>query len=188
MNNNKQQYTDVKNELSFKEEVFELLDTAVKTVVVALLVFTFVFSLSTVKGSSMLPTLQNNNRVLVYSMFYKPKSKDVVVITQPNYLDHILVKRVIATEGQTVFVDAEAGKVFVDGEELNEPYINEITKTAGDIKYPVTVPKDYIFAMGDNRNASLDSRYDSIGMINKNYVKGKVLFRFFPINKIGVIK
>lgn len=174
--------------MSFKEEIFDLLDTSVTTIVIALLCFTFVFSLSTIKQSSMFPTLRDNDKVIVYGFMYKPKYGDVIVITQPNYLNHNLVKRVIALEGQTVYIDPIEKKVFVDGKELNEPYIYEPTAVVNDIKYPVTVPKNCMFCMGDNRNGSLDSRSSSIGMIDRRYVRGKVIFRIWPFNRFGVIK
>ena len=119
---------------------------------------------------------------------YKPKFKDIIIITQPNYLDHILVKRVIATEGQTVNIDPIKHKVFIDGKELDEPYIYEPIKMAGNIEYPVTVPKNKVFAMGDNRNNSLDSRNIEIGMIDTKYIKGNVIFRVFPFNRFGIVK
>lgn len=176
------------NNLSLKEEIFDCLNTSVKTIVVALLIFTFIFSLSTIKQESMLPTLKDNDKVIIYSFMYQPKYKDVIVVTQPNYMDHNLVKRVIATEGQTINIDPIAKKVFVDGQELNEAYIYEPTARIFDISYPITVPKGFVFVMGDNRNNSLDSRDSRIGMIDKRYIKGKVVFRIKPLANFGVIK
>ncbi|MBP0979167.1 MAG: signal peptidase I [Oscillospiraceae bacterium] len=181
-NNNNQE------SLSLKEEIFEWLDTCVKTVVVTLGLFTFVFALSTVKQCSMFPTLDDNDKVIMYSFMYKPKYKDIIVITQPNARNHNLVKRVIATGGQTIDIDPKAGKVFIDGEELEEDYIYEPTFRVADVKFPVTVPKGYIFAMGDNRNNSADSRDAWVGMIDERYVRGKVVFRVWPIKKFGVVR
>ena len=174
--------------MSRKEAVFDYLDTAVKTVVIALLFFTFIFSPSTVQGESMFPTLKDKDRTVVYSLFYKPKVKDIVVITQPNIFNHVIVKRVIADEGQTVNIDPTTKEVFIDGKKIKEDYINEPMEVLKDVQFPVTVPKNCVFVMGDNRNHSTDSRSSLIGMIDKRYIKGKVAFRVFPLNSFGVVK
>ena len=98
-----------------------------------------------------------------------------------------MVKRVIATEGQTVDIDFAEGVVYVDGVALDEPYTSEPTNDREDFVGPVTVPEGYIFVMGDNRNASTDSRSNLVGMIRKEYVMGKSLFRIVPFGnfKIG---
>lgn len=97
------------------------------------------------------------------------------------------VKRVIATEGQTV--DIRDGKVYVDGEVLNEEYIDVATPT-GDytVEYPLTVEEGHIFVMGDNRTNSLDSRFSSLGQVDVDAVLGKSQFRFFPFNAMGKTK
>lgn len=180
--------SDNQESLSLKEEIFEQLDACVKTVVVALLLYTFVFALSTVKEFSMFPTVNDNDKVFIYSFMYKPKYKDIVVITKPNVRNHNLIKRVIATGGQTVDIDPVEGKVFVDGKELKEEYIKEPTFRVADVEFPVTVPEGCIFAMGDNRNYSADSRDAWIGMIDERYVRGKVVFRVWPLKRFGVIR
>lgn len=179
---------DLKNIKTKKADFFSELETFVTTFVVVILIFVFIISTSGVKQFSMFPTLREGEGVLIYQFMYKPKFKDIIISTQPNFVDHILVKRVIATEGQTVNIDPVAHKVFVDGKELNEQYILEPIADAGDIKYPITIPKNKVFAMGDNRNGSMDSRDSRIGLIDKRYIKGKVIFRFWPFNKFGVVK
>lgn len=183
MSDNQQNQTSTK-----KEDFFYFLDTSVKTLVIMLLIFAFVLSPNTIMQTSMLPTLQEGDKVIVYQFMYKPKRGDIVIVTQPNDMNHNLVKRVIATGGQTVNIDAVAGKVYVDNEELDEPYILEPTYVAGNIKYPFVVPEGTIFVMGDNRNVSLDSRSDRIGVIDERYIRGKVWFRIYPFNRIGVVK
>ena len=96
-----------------------------------------------------------------------------------------IVKRVIATEGQTVDIDFQTGEVSVDGKILIEPYIYEPTYESYEsyglgMEYPVTVPKGQIFVMGDDRNHSADSRYSPIGCVSTDRVLGKVLFLVFP--------
>lgn len=171
-----------------KEDFFDGLDSAVKTLVVFFILFTFVFSFSTVKETSMLPTLFDNDKVIIWELMYNPKFQDVVVVTQPNHRNHMLVKRVIATEGQTLDIDPISHKVLIDGKEISEPYIYEPTIMRGNMEYPLTVPKGKVFVMGDNRNDSLDSRSKDIGFVDEQYIRGRVVFRLFPFKRFGVIK
>lgn len=89
-----------------------------------------------------------------------------------------LIKRIIATGGQTVDIDFELGQVYVDGEALSEPYTLEPTYLDEGTEFPLTVPEGEIFVMGDNRNGSRDSRSLSVGTIKEEYIVGRVLFRF----------
>ena len=98
-----------------------------------------------------------------------------------------IVKRVIATKGDTVDIDFSTGTVSVNGEVLEESYIAEPTTTQYDITFPQTVPEGCIFVMGDNRNHSTDSRYGQLGMVDTRYVIGKVLMRIFPFREIGTV-
>ena len=97
-----------------------------------------------------------------------------------------IIKRGIATEGQTVDIDFENSIVYVDGVALDEPYINEPTRDREDFFSPVTVPEGYVFVMGDNRNGSTDSRAAIIGFIDERYVVGKVAFRLLPISEFEI--
>ena len=97
------------------------------------------------------------------------------------------VKRVIATEGQTV--DLREGKVYVDGQELDEPYYKGETHSIdSSVEYPIVVEEDHVFVMGDNRGHSLDSRSSQLGQVDEEAVLGKASFRIFPFNKIGITK
>ena len=174
------------NEFSWKMEVFEWLDTAIKTMVPALLIFTFVISLSTIKQISMYPTLQEGDRVLIWNLFYKPKQKDIVIITKPNYANHQLVKRVIATDGQVVDLDPVTNKVIVDEKVLDEPYTHGKPTISEGVEYPHKV--EGFHAYGDNRPHSWDSRSPAIGDINEAYAKGQPVFRIWPLNRFGFIE
>jgi signal peptidase I len=125
----------------------------------------------------MLDSFHNGDRVFITAAGYQPKYGDVVIISQPNQYNEVLIKRIIAVGGQTVDVDATAGTVTVDGKVLYEPYIREQTLTQGNMNFPLTVPEGYVFVMGDNRNHSTDSRYKSIGLIDERYIMGKAFYR-----------
>jgi signal peptidase I len=157
--------------------------------------FVFFVRLVGVKGPSMTPTLLDGDRVALLSNFFyhDVENGDVVVMRVPTYDDgeSAIVKRVIATEGQTVDIDFDAGTVTVDGVVLDEPYINEQMTWPTyymEWEYPITVPEGCIFVMGDNRNHSADSRYPDIGMVDTRYVLGKVVATLWPLNQIGVVK
>ncbi len=166
--------------------VYEFVDILVSALLVIFLVFTFLFRLVGVEGGSMEPTLQEGDRLLVSSLRFKPEYKDIVIITQPNIFHEPIVKRVIATGGQTVDIDFEQGIVYVDGEALAEPYVNAPTLTKEGVEFPVTVPEGYLFVMGDNRNQSTDSRSPQIGFIDERYVLGKVECRLTPLGDWSV--
>ena len=166
--------------------VYEFVDILVSALLVIFLVFTFLFRLVGVEGGSMEPTLQESDRLLVSSLRFKPEYKDIVIITQPNIFHEPIVKRVIATGGQTVDIDFEQGIVYVDGEALAEPYVNAPTLTKEGVEFPVTVPEGYLFVMGDNRNQSTDSRSPQIGFIDERYVLGKVECRLTPLGDWSV--
>ncbi len=119
---------------------------------------------------------------------YQPSRGDIVVVTKPNSENEPLIKRVIALEGQTVDIDFSKGIVYVDGEALDEPYVNTPTNLRYDVKFPITVPKGDLFVLGDNRNGSLDSRSSRIGFIDTRYVLGKVYLRIFPLGAFELFK
>ena len=109
---------------------------------------------------------------------------DVVVLRKESFLTEPIVKRVIATAGQTVDIDFGAGIVYVDGEALEEDYINEPTFTEEGMEFPLTVPEGSIFVMGDNRNHSDDSRNSRLGTVDTRYVIGKAVLLAFPVADI----
>jgi len=166
------------------EEIYSILrDFSVILAVVAV-VFVFVVRLVGVSGSSMYPTLVDKDYMLVLSNFISDdyKNGDVVVMTVPTFSEDPIVKRVIATAGQTVDIDFETATVYVDGVALDEPYICEPTHTdfAEGLTYPAVVPEGCIFVLGDNRNHSTDSRYGLIGMVDTRYVMGRVICIALP--------
>ena len=158
-------------------EMYEWVQALVCSVLVVVVLFTFVIRMIGVDGHSMVPTLQDKDRLLVLnSMLYDDyQYGDIVVLRKPTFLAKPIVKRVIATEGQTVDIDFSTGSVYVDGELLKEDYINELTFTEEGTEFPLTVPEGSIFVMGDNRNHSADSRSDKYGMIDEGRIVGRVV-------------
>lgn len=178
--------------VNWKKEVWEWTQAIVLAVVIALIIRNFFFTLVLVDGPSMENTLHTNDRLFVNRFMYEPKTGDIVVFTPEKYPKKPFIKRVIATEGQTVDIDFETGTVVVDGEVLDEPYIKVPTTRKGDVDFPVTVPEGYFFAMGDNRGNSHDCRDADVGdtdntsgLVSEKRLMGKALFRIWPFNKFG---
>ena len=150
----------------------------------ALIVISMIFlRVVVVSGTSMYNTLLDGDYLLVLSnVFYQePKYGDIVVISKESFDDGApIVKRVIATEGQTVDINFTLGIVYVDGVALDEPYTFTATTTQEGMRFPLTVEEGCIFVLGDNRAVSRDSRSTQIGLIDKNEVLGRVVFLFLP--------
>ena len=175
-------------------EIFDWVQAIVVAVVIAMFLRTYIFTMVDVSGSSMVPTLHNNDKLFVWRMGYEPESGDIIIFRPAINEKTPYVKRVIATEGQSVDLRYNPSKncieVYVDGEKLDEPYINEKIKPThiGDGNYPCIVPEDCIFVLGDNRNNSTDSRFSGVGMVHKDSVIGKARVRLWPFNQIGGLK
>lgn len=174
---------------SFAASVFEWVQPLIVALVVVTLLLTFVFRQATVKGNSMNDTLKNQDRLIITNFFYEPQVGDIVVISHGEEYSTPLIKRVIATEGQTLSINFETGDVVVDGVLLDEPYIVGKTTqyTKSPLEVPEVVPEGYVYVMGDNRQNSLDSRSTEVGLIEKKNIVGKAQFRIFPFSSFGSI-
>ena len=171
-------------------DIFDFVEFFVIAFAIILLVFTFLIRQTVVTGGSMLPTLSDGDRLVISDFFYTPKAGDIVVIQiedevaakRPSVLaaDSSIIKRVIATEGQTVLI--QSGVVYVDGVpfEADFDYYKDFDDMA-----EITVSEGHIFVMGDNRKVSLDSC--ALGEIDERTVIGKVLFRLAPFSVFGGI-
>lgn len=172
-----------KPHMPFLESFLSWTETIVFTIFIVICLFTFVFRIAQVYGSSMMNTLYDHDKLLITNFAYEPDNGDIVVVDSEK-LDEYIVKRVIGTAGQTVVVDYRAGTVSVDGNVLQENYIRSGMEDSGlyDAQYRISdgvyeyqVPQKMIFVMGDNRANSRDSR--ELGFISESDVLGHVVYR-----------
>ncbi len=186
---NEPEVAEAPKKKSAAKELIEWVQAIAIAVVLALLVRNFVFTVVKVDGQSMEPTLQHSDRMIVWRLGYEPKAGDIIIFNPPQQSKNVYwVKRVIATEGQTVEIDYSTNSIYVDGEKLDEEYLGEAMRDPM-VNYDITeitVPEDCVFAMGDNRNHSTDSRF--VGCISEDSIVGKSVVRFWPFTKIGIFK
>jgi signal peptidase I len=150
---------------------------------VIMIVFMLLFRMVIVSGSSMYATLWDGDWLLLLSsVFYNdPQYGDIIVASKDSFNDgEAIIKRIIATEGQTVDIDFTTGTVYVDGVALVEPYIHTPTTNPEGMVFPLVVDEGCIFVMGDNRGRSMDSRDPEIGLIDKREVLGKAILIIWP--------
>lgn len=161
---------------------YEALQVFIKNILLMMLLFTFVFRLSVVRGHSMLPSLQEQDLLLVVSrpLCGEFQPGDIVVMQKTSLQLNQIIKRVIATEGQVVDIDFGTGTVYVDGQRLQEDYVNEPTYREEGMEFPLRVPEGSVFVMGDNRNHSTDSRDARLGTVDVRYIAGKAKILLFP--------
>lgn len=147
-----------------------------------LILMTFLFRVIDVDGTSMEPTLVNTDKVVITDLFYTPHDQDIIVISHAEEYNKPLVKRVIATEGQTLKIDFDKGEIYVDGELLDEDYTmgETIMGNIPEEEIPEVIPEGKVFVLGDHRDVSLDSRYTEIGLIDVSSIIGKAQFVVIP--------
>jgi len=174
------------------KSIFEFLEMLALVTVTIVLCFAFVFRLNIVEGPSMEDTLHTGEYLIVSDLFYDPTPGDIVVVhdlTAGRYTNPI-VKRVIATEGQTVDIDFTTWTLTVDGKKVDESSYRKLVDVliTSTVKFPLVVEEGKVFVLGDNRNHSADSRLAEIGCIDERCIVGKVYARIFPFNKFTLFK
>lgn len=172
------------NDKKVTDYMFDLTRTVIFVFAFMSVIFTFIIRDANVVGNSMLDTLHSDDKILMTNFMYKPKCGDIVAINAENQIEKRIIKRVIATEGQTLVVDYSKNAVYVDGIQIDEPYVSSITREPSNpLQIPYVIPEGYIFVMGDNRIISLDSRDKSIGLVSVNDVIGKAQFIVYPFDR-----
>lgn len=177
--------------------LYEWIEAAVVSLVCVALVYCFLFRVVGVDGESMQMTLMDQDRLLLTSGYEQVTRGDIVVISRELKPDitaadgggrtvmlEPLIKRVIAVGGDTLSI--EDGQVYLNGELLSEPYLNQTTP-AFELTGTVTVPEGHVFVMGDNRWDSHDSRWNDIGFVEVGDIVGKVFWRIWPLSSFGAV-
>ncbi|MHC1746175.1 MAG: signal peptidase I [Negativicutes bacterium] len=167
------------------EEIKDWVVSIIIAIVLAFFIRYFIVELYMVEGPSMRPTLVNGERLVVNKFIYRlkqPEKGDIVVFRYPRDPSRDFIKRVIGVAGDTI--EVKDGKVFLNGQLLNESYILERTRGS----YPAaTIPDGHIFVMGDNRNNSEDSRFRDVGFVSLEMLKGKAVMVFWPFDQMKTL-
>lgn len=176
-----------KPEKTLLSGIFDTVEAIVFAAVLAIVILTIFVRTGFVEGSSMVPTMHQGDRYLISNLFYTPKQGDIVVFSPDvanNPGSKLWVKRIIATEGQKVYINPDDGKVYIDDVLYEEPYLTQPTEPKV-TDNPIVVPEGYVFVMGDNRGDSMDSR--NIGCVDTRRIVGRLLVRIFPLNQFGFV-
>jgi signal peptidase I len=165
--------------------VREILETILPAILIALLINVFVGQATRVEGQSMEPNLHSDQRLVVEKLSYRfhgPQRFDVVVLKLPSQGDELLIKRVVGLPGETV--EILDGHVYIEGVELDEPFVAEETR-AGRQEH-ITVPPLHVYVLGDNRNHSNDSR--SFGPVPIDDIIGRAWISYWPLDDLGLVR
>lgn len=179
--------TEEPKKTDWKKEIREWVVAIIVAVIVAFVIRTFFFELVQVSGPSMESTMHTGDKLVVVKLNYTPKQGDIIVFRPDQHKDEPYIKRIIATEGQTVYIDFNIngtnGTVYVDGEVYEEDYIKNPTTRNGDVNFgtmsdPLVVPEDCVFVMGDNRLQSHDGRSLDVSSIKEEGTEGDYYYSY----------
>ena len=177
--------------INIKKEILQTVLYIVIVVLAVLFVVNFVAQRTRVSGPSMYPTLEDGDNLIVEKITYRfrdPERFDVIIFPHEEDGEEVyFIKRIIGLPGETIQIDAE-GNIYIDGELLEEEYGYETISNAGIASDPITLGEDEYFVMGDNRNNSLDSRYEEVGNILGEDIVGRAWVRIYPFDSAGLVK
>lgn len=180
---------DTEKKRKIGKEILGMLVYLAVVVALVLLINRFVVQRTQVNGGSMYPTLENGDNLITDKISYRfrePKRYDIIVFPYRMEEKTYFIKRIIGLPGETVQVTG--GKIYINGEVLEEEYGREEALSGGTAEEPVTLGEDEYFVMGDNRNNSKDSRDPQVGMIHRDDIVGRAFIRIWPLNKFGILK
>lgn len=164
----------------YKQVLRSTLYSLIVVAAAAVLIATLVFPVLQISGSSMEPTL-NDEEIVVLLKTTNMKKGELCCF---SYQNKLLIKRVIGLPGDKISID-EAGNVYVNDEIINEPYVTDKAMGECDITFPCYVTDNHYFVLGDHRSTSIDSRSSVIGLVNEEYIVGKIFFRVWPFETIS---
>lgn len=173
----------IRHETEYRKALTGTINVLIVVAAIAVLVSTLVFPVLQIAGDSMVPTLENGDIILLL----KTRDYETGDLCSFTWNNRTLIKRVIAGPGQWVEISQE-GVVTVDGQALEEPYIQEQSLGECDLTFPYQVPEDCYFLMGDHRATSIDSRVSLIGSVHEDQIIGKILLRLWPFDSFGLIE
>ena len=167
--------------------VYSFCGTFIAVMTCVFVAFVFIGRIATVSGSSMEPNLHDGDAVLLTNLYPRPDYGDVIAVGRYDENNPSIVKRIIALGGDEVNINFETHLITVNGGVITEHYkVVDALTVQGDLTYPVTVPEDCVFVLGDNRNDSLDSRFSEVGFIRREEIAGKVVCRIFPFGETQI--
>ena len=170
------------------KKIYEYMESFSIAIIFITVLILFMCRIIVVDGDSMNNTLNSGEKLLITNFMYTPEKGDIVVTDSSVYARGPLIKRVIATGGDTILIDYSTGDVYVNSYLLEEDYIAEKIEIEKREELKITLPEGYLFLMGDNRNHSADSRIEEIGLVNEKNILGKAIFRISPLSEIGKVK
>ena len=177
-------------------DMFDWMCSIFSAILCFIVIFTLFARVITVDGESMVPTLQNQQRLIVSDMFYTPQYGDIVILYADKLANEAtrsygkpIVKRVIGLPGDKIKIDFVNGIVYRNGEAMTEEYTNTPTNLPENfpINGEITVEEGKVFVLGDNRNNSKDSRSNDVGQVDMRYIMGKAYLRIWPLNALGTV-
>lgn len=189
--------SDSNSDVKFIDDILEWIESFVFASFIVLLIFIFMFRTVVVDGSSMNPTLYDSQRLILTHFNYTPERGDIIVAYSPG-LNKTIIKRCIGVAGDDVLIDYATNSITVNGEKINEYYLdpqkpmelkshfNEDYRTS-ETQFEYIVPDGKVFALGDNRNESNDSRSADVGFIDLDDILGRAIFRFYTADSPGTV-
>ncbi len=181
---------------NFFADMFDWMCSIFSAILCFIIIFALFARVITVDGESMVPTLQDQQRLIVSDMFYTPQYDDIVILYADKLVNESsggygkpIVKRVIGLPGDIIRIDFVKGVVYRNGEQLPDDYTNTPTNLPENFpnNQDVTVEDGKIFVLGDNRNGSKDSRSSDVGQVDMRYIMGKAYLRIWPLNALGML-